>query len=247
MRACEYSSMDDFLHEMPKAELHLHLEGSIEPRDAARTRPLHAHRGISRSVPLYRFRWRFFEAFGGSRQAAAHAPRITRSSRAACWSGWPPQNVRYAEIIVAAGVVLWKEQDFAPIFDAIREAAAGSPVEVRWILDAVRQFGPEHVMQVAAVAAERVDHGVVALRHRRQRGARSGRMVHGRLRIRPQRRTAPDRACRREHGPASRCGPRSRSARSASGTASLPSAIRRWCGTCAIATSRSKSASPATW
>ena len=72
------------------------------------------------------------------------------------------QNVQYAEIIVAAGVVLWKGQEFAPIFDAIRDAAAGSPVEVRWILDAIRQFGVEPAMEVAKLAAERVDRGVVA-------------------------------------------------------------------------------------
>ena len=35
-------------------------------------------------------------------------------------------------------------------------------MEVRWILDAVRQFGVEHAMQVAELAAERVDQGVVA-------------------------------------------------------------------------------------
>jgi adenosine deaminase/aminodeoxyfutalosine deaminase len=34
---------------------------------------------------------------------------------------------------------------------------------VRWILDAVRQFGAEPAMQVAALAAERVNQGVVAL------------------------------------------------------------------------------------
>ena len=72
------------------------------------------------------------------------------------------QNVQYAEIIIAAGVVLWKGQAFAPIYDAIREAAVGSPVRVRWILDAVRQFGVDHVMKVAELAAERVDQGVVA-------------------------------------------------------------------------------------
>jgi adenosine deaminase/aminodeoxyfutalosine deaminase len=72
------------------------------------------------------------------------------------------QNVRYAEIILAAGVVLWKEQEFAPIFDAVCQAAAGSPVEVRWILDAVRQFGPEPARRVAELAVERMDRGVVA-------------------------------------------------------------------------------------
>jgi len=73
------------------------------------------------------------------------------------------QNVRYAEIIIAAGVVIWKEQDFAPVFDAICAGAAGSPVEVRWILDAVRQFGVEHTMRVAELAAERVGCGVIGL------------------------------------------------------------------------------------
>src|SRR6185295_5834988 len=73
------------------------------------------------------------------------------------------QNVRYAEIILAAGVVLWKGQEFAPIFDAVRAVATGSPVEVHWIFDAVRQFGVEQAMQVAEWAAERVDDGVVAL------------------------------------------------------------------------------------
>jgi hypothetical protein len=72
------------------------------------------------------------------------------------------QNVQYAEIIIAAGVVIWKGQEFAPIYDAIRAAAGDSPVRVRWILDAVRQFGVEHVMKVAELAAERVDRGVVA-------------------------------------------------------------------------------------
>ncbi len=71
-------------------------------------------------------------------------------------------QVQYAEITLSAGVVLWKKQEFAPVYDAIREAASESPVKVRWILDAIRHFGAEHAMQVARLAAERVDDGVVA-------------------------------------------------------------------------------------
>jgi adenosine deaminase/aminodeoxyfutalosine deaminase len=72
------------------------------------------------------------------------------------------QSVHYAEITLAAGVVLWKGEEFAPIFDAVAEAACSSPVTVRWILDAVRQFGVEPAMRVAELAAERVGRGVVA-------------------------------------------------------------------------------------
>jgi aminodeoxyfutalosine deaminase len=72
------------------------------------------------------------------------------------------ETVQYAEITLSAGVVLWKGQEFAPIYTAIRQAAAEFPLEVHWILDAVRHFGAEHAMQVAKLAAARVNDGVVA-------------------------------------------------------------------------------------
>jgi aminodeoxyfutalosine deaminase len=59
-------------------------------------------------------------------------------------------------------VVLWNEQEFGPIFDAIAAAAAESAVETRWIFDAVRQFGVEQARIIAEWAAERQDRGVVA-------------------------------------------------------------------------------------
>jgi adenosine deaminase/aminodeoxyfutalosine deaminase len=72
------------------------------------------------------------------------------------------ENVQYAEITLSAGVVLWKQQEFAPVYAAVRQAAAESTIEVHWILDAVRHFGVAHAMRVAELAAERVNDGVVA-------------------------------------------------------------------------------------
>jgi adenosine deaminase/aminodeoxyfutalosine deaminase len=152
--------MDDFPLEIPKAELHLHLEGSVEPETLHELDP-------SVSVEEYRALYYYsdFEAFLRTFGAVGKRLRgpedyglITRRllERLAA------QNVRYAEIIVSAGVVLWKGQDFGGIFDCIREAAAGSPVKVRWILDAVRQFGVEAAMHVAELAAARVDRDVIA-------------------------------------------------------------------------------------
>ena len=152
--------MADFLLEIPKAELHLHLEGSVEPETLHELDP---------ATPLEEFRTLYsyadFDAF--LRTFGAIGKRLRRPEDYALITRrlldrLAAQNVRYAEIIIAAGVVIWKEQDFAPIFDAICEAAEKSPVKVRWILDAVRQFGVEHTMRVAGLAAERVDRGVVA-------------------------------------------------------------------------------------
>ena len=72
------------------------------------------------------------------------------------------QDVRYAEITLSAGVVLWKKQEFGPIYEAVQREAAQSTVEVRWNLDAVRHLGADRAMRVAELAAERTGEGVVS-------------------------------------------------------------------------------------
>jgi adenosine deaminase/aminodeoxyfutalosine deaminase len=152
--------MDDFLRALPKAELHLHLEGSIEPEtlyELDPSTPIEEFRALYRYADFNAF-LQAFGAIGKRLRTPEDYALITRR----LLERLQAQNVRYAEIIVAAGVVLWKGQKFAPIYEAIRDAARGSAVEVHWILDAVRQFGPEHVRAVAELAADRVDDGVIA-------------------------------------------------------------------------------------
>ena len=153
--------MDDFLADVPKAELHLHLEGSVEPETLYELDPsssMEEYRALYHYTDFDAF-LRAFASVGKRLRTPQDYALITRR----LLGRLEAQNVRYAEIIIAAGVVLWKEQDFAPIFEAIRAAAGESAVRVRWILDAVRQFGVEPAMQVAALASERLDEGVVAL------------------------------------------------------------------------------------
>lgn len=152
--------MDDFVTDLPKAELHVHLEGSVEPEtlhELDPSVPVEEYRALYRYADFDAF-LKAFGAVGKRLRGPEDYALITRRLLARLAA----QNVRYAEIILAAGVVIWKEQDLGAIFDAVQEAAKESPVEVRWIFDAVRQFGVEHVMCVAELAAERVGRGVVA-------------------------------------------------------------------------------------
>ncbi len=153
--------MADFLLEMPKAELHLHLEGSVEPETLHELDPATPIEDF-RAMYAYADFDAFLKAFGGVGKRLRSPEDYALITRRLL-ERLAAQNVRYAEIILAAGVVLWKGQEFAPIYDAVRQAALSSPVEVRWILDAVRQFGVDPAMQVAEWAAERASDGVVAL------------------------------------------------------------------------------------
>lgn len=151
--------MDDFLRNLPKAELHVHLEGSIEPEtlhELDPATPLEQFRALYRYADFDAFLKTFGE-IGKRLRTPEDYGLITRR----LLERLERESVRYAEIIIAAGVVLWKGQKFAPIYEAVRDAARGSAVETYFILDAVRQFGPEHVRKVAELAAERVDDGVI--------------------------------------------------------------------------------------
>ncbi|MBI3470177.1 MAG: adenosine deaminase [Candidatus Solibacter usitatus] len=147
---------------LAKAELHLHLEGSVEPETLRELAPELALEEIQARYRYSDFAG-FIEGFkwvSGYLRSPEDYALITRR----LLERLAGQNVAYAEITLAAGVALWKKQDLGAIYEAVQAAAAAaSPsVEVKWIFDAVRHFGPEHAMEVARLAAERVEEGVVA-------------------------------------------------------------------------------------
>lgn len=152
--------MLEFIQQLPKAELHVHLEGSIEPETLLEICP---------ALTIDEVRGRYtYDTFAGFLQnfgwVARHlkTPRDYAIATRRFLERLEAQNVRYAEINLSAGVVLWKEQDLAAVHDAVRAAAAGSTVETKWIWDAVRQWGVPLAQRVAEMAAERVQDGVVA-------------------------------------------------------------------------------------
>lgn len=74
------------------------------------------------------------------------------------------QNVCYAEITLSVGVILWKQQNVELILDAITaQVSRSEAVEVRWIFDAIRQFGVDDAARVFAIAKEYRNAGVVAV------------------------------------------------------------------------------------
>jgi len=152
--------MKSFIHELPKAELHLHLEGSIEPETVCELDP-----ALTPEEVRARYRYEDFAGFIESYKwvtALLRAPGDYAVVARRLFERLAAQNVRYAEITLSAGVTLWRGQDFAAIFDALEAEAAGAPLEVRWILDAVRHFGPGPAMDVARLAVERAARGVAA-------------------------------------------------------------------------------------
>jgi len=77
------------------------------------------------------------------------------------------EGVVYAEVTLSIGVMLLRKQNSAANFAALREvflrnAAAGTGPQARFIFDAVRQFGPAPAMEVARLAVEHKNDGVVA-------------------------------------------------------------------------------------
>ncbi len=152
--------MLSFYHDWPKAELHLHLEGSIEPWTLRELNPATTIEE-ARQHYVYEdfvgFIHSYLWAIGHLTEPAHYALVARRLLERLAREG-----VRYAEITVSAGVILWRNQEFAPIYDALEAEAAQSKVRVRWVLDAVRQWGVEEARKVLRLAAERVGKGVIA-------------------------------------------------------------------------------------
>ena len=145
---------------LPKAELHLHLEGSIEADTLAEI-----DGSVTREEFEGRTRCGSFEQFLQGYiwlTKRLEEPRHYAIATRRLLERLEEQNVRYAEITLSAGVVLWKQQDLAAVYDAIWQESQRSPVKTFWILDAVRHFGVEAAAPVVDFAITRRTEGVVA-------------------------------------------------------------------------------------
>lgn len=147
--------------EMDLAELHLHLEGAIQPETLREIEPALTPREIVRETTYNDFAG-FIRAYVWvNRKLKSPADYAVVARR--LFESLEAQGIGYAEVTVSAGVVLWKKQDLAAVFDALVREAARARFQVRWILDATRQWGAEAARPVFDFAAERIAEGVLAI------------------------------------------------------------------------------------
>jgi adenosine deaminase/aminodeoxyfutalosine deaminase len=148
-----------------RAELHLHLEGAVEPETLKELDP-----GLSNVLSDDQLRQALsYTDFAGFIQSYVWVNRKLRGPgdyaliARRLFERLAVQDTCYAEVTLSAGVILWKKQDLGAIFNALANEATRSPVPVRWILDATRQWGPEAAAPVFDFAAEHIRDGVVGI------------------------------------------------------------------------------------
>jgi aminodeoxyfutalosine deaminase len=155
------------LKALPKAELHLHLEGSIQPRTVCALAERHRVDVTEEEV-----RQRYaYQDFVGFLEAFKWVTSLLREPQdyalIACdlTEQLLAQRVVYAEVTISIGVMLLRKQKPEANFEAILRASEDFPkrgLRLNWIFDAVRQFGPEAAMRVLQAAQSCSCPGIVA-------------------------------------------------------------------------------------
>ena len=165
----ELKARNSQLVALPKAELHLHLEGSIEPATLVELRQRHGETAatLAEAEQLYNFAdfSGFLNAF---KDVTGHlrSPDDYELITYRLMERLKSQNILHAEVTVSVGVCLWRRQDFPAIFEGLERGRQRGErdfgISLLWIFDAIRQFGPEKAQPVLDLAIQFRDRNVVA-------------------------------------------------------------------------------------
>lgn len=158
-----------FIASLPKAELHLHLEGSIEPATLLELRQRHGMPGASLAEVEKLYNYTDFNGFlMAFKDVTGHlrTPDDYELITYRLMERLKAENVLHAEVFVSVGVCLWRKQDFAAIFEGLERGRERGErdfgISLLWIFDAVRQFGVEKAQAVVDLAIQFRDRNVAA-------------------------------------------------------------------------------------
>jgi adenosine deaminase/aminodeoxyfutalosine deaminase len=174
-----------FIQSLPKAELHLHLEGSVDPATL-----VELSRRYNTPLPTENNRYDVagsgdvlteddvrslysYQDFNGFLMAFKSVTERLRSPEDyelvtyRLMQKLRQQNVVHAEVYVSVGVIRWRGQPVEPIFEGMERGRERGQrdfgVSLLWIFDAVRHFGPQAASEVFDLAARLRERNVVAI------------------------------------------------------------------------------------
>ena len=167
MRSAPLVQRAAFVQSLPKAELHLHLEGAIEPVTLLEIQHSHGMKTAKLADVAKLYQYSDFESFLlAFRDITAHLkePHDYELIVYRLMERLKAENVLHAEVYVSVGVCLSRQQDFEAIFEALeqgrRRGERDFGISLLWIFDAVRQFGADQARSVAELAVHYRDRNV---------------------------------------------------------------------------------------
>lgn len=155
----------EFIRRLPKAELHLHLEGTITPATLAELSQRHDRQPLTLAEAEALYHFTDFSGFLDAFKAVTNRLITPEDYELAAWrmaERLAEQGVVHAEVYISVGVIyLWRNHDpacFEPIFEGLERARERAERElgltIYWIFDAVRHFTLAEAERVFRKAAE---------------------------------------------------------------------------------------------
>ena len=174
-----------FIQSLPKAELHLHLEGSVDPATLAELSRRHntplpsennryditgSGDALTEEAVRRLYSYKDFQGFLMAFKAVTERLRTPEDYELVTYrlmQKLRQQNVMHAEVYVSIGVIRWRGQPVEPLFEGMERGRERGQrdfgVSLLWIFDAVRHFGAEAAAEVFDLAARLRERNVVAV------------------------------------------------------------------------------------
>ena len=155
---------------LPKAELHLHLEGTVDPESLAELSRRHDANPLTVAQATRLYEYADFNGFLMAFKAVTQrllTPEDFELITYRMIERLHEEGVVHAEVYVSVGVVHWRHQEFEPLFEGMERGRVRGErdfgVSILWIFDAVRHFGVEAAKQVFELAVRHKERNVIGI------------------------------------------------------------------------------------